>query len=44
MSGCPMWDELHKCCMWDRMEKIFRYPWEEKETDPVIEECLEEMP
>jgi len=43
MNGCPMWDELHKCCMWERMEKIIRFPWE-KEADPVIEECLEEMP
>jgi hypothetical protein len=30
--------------MWERMERIYRFPWEKKEVDPVIEACLEEMP
>lgn len=44
-KGCPWYDEYNRCCMWDRMEKIFRYPWEEtRKVDPVVQECLEEMP
>jgi len=42
-KGCEMYDEYNRCCMWDRLEKIVTFPWE-KEADPVIEECLEEMP
>lgn len=38
--GCDWYDEYNQCCMWERMEKIFRYPWEEK----APEECFEDMP
>lgn len=46
--GCPMWDEYNQCCMWNRIEKIFQFPWEDKETMKetmeVYKECMEEMP
>lgn len=44
MNGCPWYDEYSQCCMWERMERIYRFPWEKKEVDLVIKECLEEMP
>ncbi|HHV99986.1 MAG TPA: hypothetical protein GXX36_10540 [Clostridiaceae bacterium] len=40
---CEMYDEYNQCCMWDRLEKVVTFPWE-KEVDPIIEDCLSEMP
>ncbi len=38
-NTCEMYDEYNACCMWNRIEKIFKYSWEE-----TINACFEEMP